>query len=475
MRRLRGVDSYLWYNETPTNHMHTLKVAILEPARSAVPYSADRFVRSLEERLHLLPSFRWRLIETPFGLHHPVWVADPAFDIHRHVFRTTANAPGGQKEMDDAIGTIASTPLRRDKALWELHLIEGLADGKVAAVAKIHHAMADGGAAANQLLNVAERQESEGVPPPLEPWQPAPLSTRRALVAAALKAHPDQAMSLPRLILRTWRGRRAAKAYWRLREDVRVRPWTSARTFLNSTIDERRTFATTSIPLASANALRASGEYTLNDIFLAVVTGALRRVLSDHGELPNVPLVANVPAATGQLRDRLYGNSVGMLFTGLPVHLPDQASRLEFIHRGMDAARTANELAGPDLLDSWLEYIPPKLFAWLSRFYADSKLVSRRPPMMNVVASNVRGPSSELSIAGYPIVDVFSVGPLNIGLALNITAWSYAGKLNFTALGCPLQLPDAHVVTDALQAAFDELQLELRERKSEFASPTDAP
>src|ERR1700730_3514216 len=98
MRRLRGGDSYLWYNATPTNHMHTLKEAILDTARSAVPYSIDRFVRSLEERLHLLPSFRWRLIEAPFGLHHPVWAEDPAFDIQRHVFPTTANAPGGQKE-----------------------------------------------------------------------------------------------------------------------------------------------------------------------------------------------------------------------------------------------------------------------------------------------------------------------------------------------------------------------------------------
>jgi len=95
MRRLQGVDSYLWYNETPTNHMHTLKVAVLDTAASPIPYSAAKFTRILAERLHLLPSFRWRLQQTPLALHHPVWAEDPAFDITRHVFRVTADAPGG--------------------------------------------------------------------------------------------------------------------------------------------------------------------------------------------------------------------------------------------------------------------------------------------------------------------------------------------------------------------------------------------
>jgi diacylglycerol O-acyltransferase len=457
IHRLKGVDAYLWYNETPTNHMHTLKVAVLDTSGPAVPYTAERFIRSLDERLHLLPSFRWRLVETPLGLHHPVWVEDPIFDINRHVYRWTAQAPGGSKEMDEAIGRVASTPLLHDRPLWELHLIEGLANARVAAVAKIHHAMADGGAAANQLLNVAEPFPGEAVPPPIEPWNPAPLPTRRKLITFALAAHPAQARSLPRLIRKSWRGRRAANRYWRQHRALHARPWTAPRTFLNGTIDDRRRFATTSISLAAAQGLRVDTDYTLNDIVLAVVTETLRRILSDRGELPSGPLVANVPAATGQRPDRLFGNSVGLMFTGLPVHLPDRRARLDFIHRGVLAARKANELAGPELLDEWLEYVPPKPFAWFSNFYARSKLVTRRPPMMNVVVSNVRGPSTKLAIGGYPIADLFSVGPLDIGMALNITVWSYAGTLNFTALSCPRQLPDPHIVTDGLQHAFRQL------------------
>src|ERR1700751_1291562 len=129
LRRLRGVDAYVWYNQTPTNHMHTLKVAILDTARAAVPYSAERFSSDLNDRLHRIPSFRWLLRETPLGLHHPVGVDDPDFDIARHVFRTTAKAPGGPRERDEIIGAVASTPLPADRPLWQGHLLEGLPAG----------------------------------------------------------------------------------------------------------------------------------------------------------------------------------------------------------------------------------------------------------------------------------------------------------------------------------------------------------
>jgi diacylglycerol O-acyltransferase len=454
---LQGVDSYLWYNESPTNHMHTLKVAVFETSSSAVPYSAETFTRTLDERMHLLPSFRWRLLETPFGLHHPVWVADPEFDITRHVFRVQAAAPGGSREMDDAIGRIASVQLRRDRPLWEVHLIEGLAGGKVAAVAKIHHAMADGGAAANQLLNVTETERDDGVPPPLQPWLPAPLPLRRDLIMAALKDHPRQARKLPSLLARTGRGLRRSRRFWRQHSDIRARPWTGQRTFLNETIDARRCFATTTLSLAEVQALRATWDYTINDIVLGVVSAALRTIMIGRGESVARPLVANVPAATGLRADRLYGNSVGLLFTGLPVHLSEHRERLNYIHRGVQVAREANEALGPTLLDDWLQLIPPMVFKRMARFNANSKWLARRPPMSNMVASNVRGPAEKVSLGDYTIVDVFSVGPLDIGMALNVTVWSYADHLNFTVLTCPEQIPDPHVVTDGCQEAFASL------------------
>ena len=191
---------------------------------------------------------------------------------------------------------------------------------------------------------------------------------------------------------------------------------------------------------------------------LAVVTEALRQILLARHETPSISLIANMPADSGLRRDRLFGNSVGLLFTALPVGLADRRQQLQHIHDRVRIARNARELLGPELLDEWLEYIPPSLFARLARLYARSKLLAKLPPMMNVVVSNVRGSSTHLSLGGYPITNVYSVGPLDIGMALNITVWSYADRLNFSVLTCPRQIPDPQVVTDALRRAFTDLE-----------------
>jgi diacylglycerol O-acyltransferase len=196
------------------------------------------------------------------------------------------------------------------------------------------------------------------------------------------------------------------------------------------------------------------GAFTLNDVILEIMTGALRAVLISRDELPNRALIANVPAATGRHPDRLFGNSVGLLFTALPVHLRDRVDRMKQIHETTHVARQANKVAGVELLDEWLEFVPPKPFALAAKWYERSRLARRRSPMMNLVASNVRGPAQAGSVAGVPIADLYSVGPLNIDVALNITVWSYAGRLNFTVLSCPAQLPEPHVLTEALQESY---------------------
>src|SRR5215468_1458155 len=115
--------------ETPTLHMHTIKVAVLEPA-PGVDYSIERVKADLRERLHLLPPFRRRVIEVPLGLHHPVWIEDPTFDIDRHVCHAIVPSPGGPRELDSVISLIASAPLDRRCPLWELWFVEGLSGGR---------------------------------------------------------------------------------------------------------------------------------------------------------------------------------------------------------------------------------------------------------------------------------------------------------------------------------------------------------
>ncbi|MFY9587262.1 MAG: wax ester/triacylglycerol synthase domain-containing protein, partial [Actinomycetota bacterium] len=182
MERMTGMDAGFLYMETPSLHMHTLKIGVIDPGGVEGGYTFDRFRQELEKRLHLLPPFRRRVVDIPRGIHHPVWIEDPEFDITRHLRRTQVPSPGGTREMDAVIGEIASTQLRRDRPLWEIWALEGLQDGHVAFVAKIHHALADGVAAAALLANVLSADPEPADPdPPSAPWRPDPIPDGREL------------------------------------------------------------------------------------------------------------------------------------------------------------------------------------------------------------------------------------------------------------------------------------------------------
>src|SRR3954453_13180741 len=176
MERMEGVDAGYLYMETPSMHMHTVKVAILEREGGI---DIERFGQEVLARLDRLPPFGRRVLNVPFRLNHPVWVSDRPLDIRRHIVHQALPAPGGMKELEELVGRIISVPLDRGIPLWELHLVEGLEGGRLAVVAKLHHALAVGNDANNLLGNVTGARGPDG--PPLE-LEPTP--TRRALVGA---------------------------------------------------------------------------------------------------------------------------------------------------------------------------------------------------------------------------------------------------------------------------------------------------
>src|SRR5437764_6106509 len=162
MERMTGLDAGFLYMETPTLHMHTLKIAVIDPANVPGGYNFELLKEVLATRLRYLPPFRRRVLEVPFGLHHPVWIEDPDFDLDYHVRRVAVPAPGGPHEFGDLISDIASHQLDRRRPLWELWVVEGLEHGHIGVVAKIHHAAADGVAAAAMLANVLGVGDADG-------------------------------------------------------------------------------------------------------------------------------------------------------------------------------------------------------------------------------------------------------------------------------------------------------------------------
>lgn len=168
MQRLHGADALFLYSETPAQHMHTLKIGILDPRDIPGGYSFDHEKQKLAARLHRVPPFRWRVVPTPLALHHPLFV-ESEVDVDYHVRRAAVPAPGSPKELGDLIAEIASRPLDRGRPLWEMWLVEGLEGGRIASVCKIHHALADGVASAE----LVERFLTHGIEEELPPDAPA--------------------------------------------------------------------------------------------------------------------------------------------------------------------------------------------------------------------------------------------------------------------------------------------------------------
>ena len=276
---MEGVDAGYLYMETPTMHMHTVKVAILD--REGV-FDIDSFSEEVLARLDRLPPFRRRVLNVPFRLNHPVWVADRPLDMSRHIVHQALPKPGGMKELEDLVGRIISVPLDRYIPLWELHLVEGLEGGRVAVVAKLHHALADGNAANNLLANVTGARGPAGPPHVLEP-----TPTRTRLIGDAVKDFVKQLFSLPELLRRTGTNVTALVKIRRGSDVTPPRPLLDVpRTSFNAALGPRRNFATCTLSLEELKAVKAAHGVTLNDVVLGVVGGALRRWMDERGERP---------------------------------------------------------------------------------------------------------------------------------------------------------------------------------------------
>ena len=454
MERMEGVDAGYLYLETPTMHMHTLKVALIHPS-AALDF--DVFTDQLLARLDRLPPFQRRILPVPARLNHPLWIADRDIDPGRHVFHHRLPDGADMADLEGLVGRIASTPLARDVPLWEVHVCEGLADGRLAVVGKMHHAIADGAAANALLANLTDQgptassgttDHAETIP---TPWRQMWLGLRDAVA---------QLFTLPGLLWRT------GGAVLRARRRGREAPATVPRPVLdvprvsfNGALTAERTFTTASLPLSEVKEVRHRHGVSLNDVVLGVVAGALRSWMDERGEHPARPLVAGVPVSTdapGSGR-RLAGNRVSNLFTSLATDLDDPHARLHQISRTTTASKAVQQTLGPRMLIDWVQFAPPAPLSAFMRLYSRTRAASRHPAALNLVVSNVPGPTEHVTIGGTRLDDLFSVGPILEGTGLNITAWSYVDRMNFSLLACPALVGDLASLAARLRPALDEL------------------
>jgi diacylglycerol O-acyltransferase len=444
VQRLEGLDASFVYLDTPAAPMQVGMTCVFDPATVPGGYSFGKVRRLVEDRLHLLPPFRRRLVEVPAKLHRPVWIEDPAFDLGEHLRRRSLPAPGGPRELEEFTAEVISRPLDRSRPPWEMHIVEGLADGMVGAVTKMHHAAIDGVSGAELTANLLDVEpEPAPVEPPAPPWEPEPAPSRLALAGDALRELLRQPVLAASTFARTLGAVARLRRHNRVAEtDPPPGPFGAPRTCLNGPLTARRHVAFTQLDLEDVRQVKKAAGATVNDVVLAVCAGALRSHLDEHGACPGRSLVAAVPVSVRTGDDEgTMGNRLSAMLVDLATTVDDPAARLHAITERSRAAKEQDRLLGPDTLSDLAGLTPPVLLAAMGALEARFGLSGRMPPACNLIVSNFPGPPSHLYCAGARMVAAYPMGPLALGNALNITVQSYLDTLWFGIVACPDAVP----------------------------------
>jgi diacylglycerol O-acyltransferase len=430
-------------------HMHVGGICVFEG-----PVTRDAVVRRVRQRIHLIPRYAMRLDQAPLGLANPVWIRDEGFDVARHVRRVALPAPGGDAELEELVGQILSEPLDRARPLWQMTVVEGLAEGRSALVAKMHHALVDGLAAVD-VSTVILDPTPEGLDIEAPPTEPAGPRGRAARLEGLTRLASAQ-LALPRSLAREAvvrsidpRGyaRQARSAAGVVGELARVRPQAPA-TRLNASIGRDRVFATARARLEDVKAVRRATGATVNDVLLTAVALMLSRFLGD--DAPD-RAVALVPVSVrGDDQRQELGNRISTVFVDLPLH-GEPAERLARVSAAMDEVKESSQVQAGALIVGATGLAPPVVSSLAVRAMSG-------PRLFNLVVSNVPGPQQTFYLEGVALREVFPAVPLNPrNQALSIGIVSYDGSVGFGLLADPDALPDVGDAARGLEAAVAEL------------------
>jgi WS/DGAT/MGAT family acyltransferase len=462
MQRVSSLDAGMLYAETPEMPMHSMGVVIVEPTPGARPFEVMR--RVFEERMHLLAPFRRRLVEGPLQLGDPHWIEDPAFDLDNHLRRAAIPTPGSLRELAEFVGDFASRPLERSKPLWEIVLVEGVEDGKVAVVTKVHHGAMDGGRLVGLLVGrlFDPTPEIRPVPPPGAEWTPDPEPSLAWLAA-------DTAFSLATRPLHALRALAdVAAAMVRAARTGVVGGSGAARLFeapatpFNRALTPHRSVALADVAFGDLEAIKRAFGTTINDVVLAASGSALRSWLLAHGGLPERPLVVNVPVAVRSEGEEHAGNRISMILVHLPVQIHDPVERLMVIHANTRRAKAEHGEIRGDVFQKFTDVVTNLMAPWLLThavgLYSSSHLADRLPILWNLVISNVPGPAAPLYCGGGRALRIYPLGPVQQGSGLNLTVLSTLDRLCFGAMACKELVPDVEDIATGFVHGVEELR-----------------
>jgi diacylglycerol O-acyltransferase len=441
--RLTPIDSSFLHQESANSHMHIGGLMVIE----GPPPSTSELLEQIRERLHLVPRYRHKLASTPLDSGRPVWVDDPNFNLDYHIRHTALPSPGGWEQLCALTARIYSQQLDRSKPLWEMWLIEGLEDDRFALITKTHHSLVDGIGGVDLATVLFDLSPD---PPPLKhsgrAWEPHTEPGVIDLVAAGVKGavragveltqravgavtHPDRSLARAREVVEG-----LGEVIW-----AELNP--APETPLNLPIGPHRRYYGIAASLEDFKTVKNAFGGTVNDVVLAVVTGALRAFLISRGRrVEGVEMRALVPVSVRAESDRgEVGNRLVAVRSPLPVYIADPIQRLHFVSREMDGLKASKQALGAEVIAGAQNFAPPTLLAQASRLNFSTRL-------FNLIVTNIPGTQFPLYVLGRELLEAYPIAFLPENHALAIAILSYNGKMNFGLLGDFDSLPDLDVI-----------------------------
>jgi WS/DGAT/MGAT family acyltransferase len=462
--RLSALDASFLELEDESCHMHVCAVLLLEPGPLGTHdggVDAGRVRDYVESRLPLIPRYRQKLAYLPLE-QHPVWVDDASFNVRYHVRHTSLPKPGDERQLKRLCGRLFSQKLDHTKPLWELWIVEGLASGRFAVVAKMHHCMVDGLAGAD-LLRVVLSPSPTPVLEPAPPWQPRPAPSDVELVAGEAWRRTKAALGAARVTAQAVTSPLGtARALWQratgVAETLAGGLAPASATPLNPPhIGPHRRFDWLRFELSEVKAVRAALGGTVNDVVLATATGALRRFLLRRGVVTaGLDFRALIPVnVRGADEHGVLGNRITELIAPLPVDEGDPRARLARVIEATSRLKSSHQVLAAELIEELSDFTAPAVLSALLRF-------AIRQRSYNVIVTNVPGPQVPLFLLGAPLCDAFPMAPLFANQALGFALFSYAGGLDWGLNADWDLVPDLHDVVNDLRDSFAELRDQAR-------------
>ncbi len=426
---------------------------------------ADALRAEIESRLHLVPKLRRRVRFTPLGMAAPVWVDDLAFDITNHVRQATLPAPGTQASLRDLCSGLMARPLQRDRPLWEIWLIDGLADGRVAMMEKLHHSMADG-LAGVELVTVLfdlDRHPAKATSSP-RPWAPTRPPHQRSVIAHDLGRRVFAPLHLVAngigaLCHPAGAGRDCAH-YAAALKSVVTRQSIAPSLSLNVPVSPGRQVAFVRQPLADLQKLADLFGVTINDLLLTAVASGVGSLLYSRGEMIEGRTVqVLVPVGADHHGDHQLGNRVSAMLVRLPIGSSDPVDRLRLVSRAQADCKHNHQALAVAFLLELLEPLPQPALATAARLV-------HRQPFFNLVVTNVPGPGVPLYVLGARMLEAFPLVPIAGNLSVGVAALSYGEQLTVGLLADPDVCADLDVFADGIDRSFAELATAARRQRT---------